>query len=81
MARRSRRRQLFVINRRWSLGMVASVLTVVAGIVGIALVQADVLGRMWVYLFLAVAILGAVSAMVQTILRNKAGDTIDEATL
>jgi hypothetical protein len=81
MSQRSRRRQRHVINRRWSLGLVASVLVVAVGIVGIVLVQVDVLDRPWVYGSFAVAALGAVSAMIQTIVRNKSGDDIDEAKL
>lgn len=68
-----------MINRRWTLGIAASVLVVVAAIVGVILVQSDVLGEMWTYLFLVVGILGAVSAMLQTIVRSKAGDDLDDS--
>ncbi|WP_456697111.1 hypothetical protein [Aeromicrobium sp. P5_D10] len=76
MSPRSRRRQLFVINRRWSIGLTASVIAVIAGIIGIV-----ALHGMWVYAAFVVAILGAVTALLQTIVRNKAGDEIDESGL
>lgn len=81
MAPRTRRRQLFVINRRWSVGLAAAVLLVAAGIVGILAVQAGQLSRPWTYLFLAVALVGAVSAIALTIVRANAGDQIDESDL
>ena len=81
MSLRSRRRQRHVLNRRWSIGLVASAAAVVAAVVGIVLVQTEVLGDAWVYVFFAVGALGAVSAMVQTIVRGKMGDDIDEAAL
>jgi len=76
MGPRNRRRQLFVINRRWSLGLAVSVTAAALGIVGII-----VLPALWRYAALVVAILGAVTAMMQTIVRNYAGDEIDESEL
>lgn len=78
---RRRRRELHILNRRFALGTAASVLAVVIAIVGIAIVQAGGLSRPWIYGFFVLGVLGAVTAMLQTILRNKAGDDIDEATL
>jgi hypothetical protein len=81
MARRTRRQQRHVLNRRWSIGLVASVAAVVVAVVGIVLVQAGTLGDAWVYAFFAIGALGALSGGVQTIARAKAGDDIDEAKL
>lgn len=61
--------------------MSASLLVVVVGVVGIVLTQAGVLSRGWVYASFGVAVLGAVSAMIQTFIRDKTGDDIDEAKL
>lgn len=80
-SRTRRRRQRHVINRRWSIGLAASVAAVVIGLVGIVLVQTEVLSDAWVYGCFAVAAIGAVSAMIQTIVRGKAGVDIDEAKL
>lgn len=81
MSPRTRRQERHVLNRRWSIGLVASVTAVLVGVVGIVLVQADVLRDAWVYVAFAVAALGAVSAMIQTIVRGKSGDDIDEAKI
>ena len=81
MSLRSRRRQRHVLNRRWSIGLVASAVAVAAAVIGILLVQTEALADAWVYVFFAVGALGAVSAMVQTIARGKMGDDIDEAAL
>jgi Sec-independent protein secretion pathway component TatC len=79
--RSSRRRQRHVLNRRWVLGMSASLLLVVVGVVGIVLTQADKLSDGWVYASFGLAVIGAVTAMIQTFIRDKAGDDIDEAKL
>jgi hypothetical protein len=78
MAPRSRKQQLGRINHLWEVGLTIDVLIVAAGITGIALVRGDHLDRGWAYLFLAIALLGAVSAMLMTFAREKAGDDIDE---
>lgn len=56
--------------------MAVSVTAAALGIVGII-----VLPALWRYAALVVAILGAVTAMMQTIVRNYAGDEIDESEL
>lgn len=81
MSTRSRRRQRRVINRRWSIGLLLSLLAVVVAVAGMLLVRSGSLAGAWIYGFFAVGVLGAVSGMLQTIVRNKAGDDIDEATL
>ena len=81
MDTRRRRREVHILNRRFALGTAVSVLAVVIAIVGIALVQAGTLSRPWIYGFFVLGALGAVTAMLQTILRNKTGDDIDEAKL
>lgn len=81
MSLRSRRRRRHQLNRRWSIGLVASAVAVAAAVIGILLVQTEALADAWVYVFFAVGALGAVSAMVQTIARGKMGDDIDEAAL
>ncbi|MFC5677453.1 hypothetical protein [Aeromicrobium endophyticum] len=81
MAPRTRRQQRHVLNRRWSIGLVVSVAAVVIAVVGIVLVQTEVLADAWVYPFFMVGAIGALSAGVQTIVRAKAGDDIDEAKL
>jgi hypothetical protein len=81
MSPRSRRRQRAVLNRRWSIGLVVSLVAVAAAIVGVVLTDAGVFGDRFVYGFLALGAIGAVSAMIQTIVRGKAGDDIDEAKL
>ena len=81
MFRRSRSRQRFIINRRWTLGVASSVAMVIGGILGIVLVRADVLSRPWAYASLVIAIAGAATALVQTIARAQAGDKIDEPGL
>ncbi|MCW2800665.1 MAG: hypothetical protein JWQ70_2137 [Aeromicrobium sp.] len=81
MDKRGSKRKLRVINRRWLGGLTLSVLCVVAAIVGILVVQAGCLSRPWVYGFLVLGLLGAVTAMLQTIMRSKSGDKIDEAKL
>ena len=81
MAPRTRRQQRHVLNRRWSIGLVVSTLAVVVAVVGIVLVQTGALADAWVYAFFAIGAIGALSAGVQTIIRAKAGDDIDEAKL
>jgi hypothetical protein len=54
---------------------------VAVAIVGIVLVQTDVLADAWVYGFFGLGAIGALSAGVQTIIRAKTGDDIDEAKL
>jgi hypothetical protein len=81
MASRTRRQKRHDLNRRWSIGLTASVVAVAVAIVGIVLVQTEVLGDSWVYLFFGLGAIGAASAMLQTIIRGKAGDDIDEAKL
>jgi hypothetical protein len=81
MSPRTRRRQRHVLNRRWSIGLIASATAVVLAVVGIVLVQAGTLPDAWVYAFFALGVLGALSGMVQTIVRGKSGDDIDEAKL
>ncbi len=81
MDERHRKRELHVINRRFSVGMTLSVTGAVVAIVGLALVQADVVSRTWLYGFLVIGVLGAVTAMMLTIARSKAGDDIDEVDL
>jgi hypothetical protein len=81
MAPRTRRQRRSVLNRRWSIGLTFSVLAVAVAIAGIVLVQADVLADAWVYAFFGLGAVGALSAGVQTIIRAKAGDDIDEAKL
>ncbi|MCL3819651.1 hypothetical protein [Aeromicrobium wangtongii] len=61
--------------------MSVSLLLVVIGIVGIVLTQTGTLADGWVYAAFGLAVIGAVSAMLQTIIRDKAGDDIDEAKL
>jgi hypothetical protein len=70
-----------VLNRRWSIGLVVSTLAVVVAVVGIVLVQTGALADAWVYAFFGIGAIGALSAGVQTIIRAKAGDDIDEAKL
>lgn len=70
--KRRRRRQRFVLNRRWSIGLTASIGGVILGIIGIS-----VLTRPWLYAALAIAILGAITALIQTIARGAAGDQVD----
>jgi hypothetical protein len=81
MAPRTRRQQRRVLNRRWSIGLTVSILAVVVAVVGTVLVQAGVLADAWVYAFFGLGAIGALSAGVQTIIRAKAGDDIDEAKL
>ena len=81
MDERRRKRELHVINRRFSVGMTLSVAGVVLAIVGLALVRADAVSRSWLYAFLVIGVLGAVTAMMMTIARSKAGDDVDEADL
>ena len=81
MASRTRRQKRHDLNRRWSIGLIASVAAVVVAIIGIVLVQTEVLRDAWVYLFFGIGALGAASGMLQTIIRGKAGDDIDEAKL
>jgi hypothetical protein len=81
MAPRTRRQQRHVLNRRWSIGLVVSTLAVVVAVVGIVLVQTGALADAWVYAFFGIGAIGALSAGVQTIIRAKAGDDIDEAKL
>jgi hypothetical protein len=81
MAQRTRRQQRHTLNRRWSIGLMISVLAVVVAIVGIVLVQTEVLADAWVYAFFAIGALGALSAGLQTIVRAKSGVDIDEAKL
>jgi hypothetical protein len=81
MASRTLRQQRHVLNRRWSTGLAVSILAVLIAVVGIVLVQTDVLADAWVYAFFGVGALGALSAGLQTIIRAKAGDDIDEAKL
>lgn len=81
MDERRRKRELHVINRRFSVGMTLSIAGAVAAIVGLALVRADVVSRPWLYVFLVIGVLGAVTAMMMTIARSKAGDDVDEADL
>lgn len=76
-----RRRELHRVNRRFTIGLALSVTGVVIAIVGLALVQGGTLSRPWLYGFFILGALGAVTAMMQTILRSKAGDDIDEAGL
>jgi hypothetical protein len=70
-----------VLNRRWSIGLTISILAVVVAVVGVVLVQTGVLADAWVYAFFGLGAIGALSAGVQTIIRAKAGDDIDEAKL
>jgi hypothetical protein len=70
-----------VLNRRWSIGLTVSILAVVVAVVGVVLVQTGVLADAWVYAFFGLGAIGALSAGVQTIIRAKAGDDIDEAKL
>jgi hypothetical protein len=81
MSPRSRRRQRTVLNKRWSIGLIASLLAVVLAIAGMLMTDANVFGDRWMYGFFALGAIGAVSAMAQTIVRGKAGDDIDEAKL
>ncbi len=81
MDNRRRKRELHTVNRRFSLGVAVSIICVVVAIVGIVMVRADTLSRPWAYGFFVLGALGAVTAMLQTIMRNKAGDDIDEAKL
>ena len=81
MAPRTRRQQRHVLNRRWSIGLAGSTLAVAVAVVGIVLVQSDVLADAWVYAFFAVGAIGALSGGIQTIARAKTGDDIDEAKL
>jgi TRAP-type C4-dicarboxylate transport system permease small subunit len=39
------------------------------------------MSRWWAYGFLVLGLLGAATALLQTMMRNKAGDDIDEAKL
>lgn len=63
------------------MGMALSVAGVIGAIVGLTLVQVDIVSRPWLYAFLVVGVLGAVTAMMLTIARSKAGHDIDEADL
>jgi hypothetical protein len=81
MASRTRRQKRHELNRRWSIGLMVSVAAVVIAIIGIVLVQTEVLTDAWVYAFFGLGAIGAASAMLQTIIRGKAGDDIDEAKL
>jgi hypothetical protein len=81
MGPRTRRQKRNALNRRWSIGLMVSTLAVVVAVVGIVLVQTDVLADAWVYGFFGLGAIGALSAGVQTIIRAKTGDDIDEAKL
>lgn len=81
MAPRTRRQQRHVLNRRWSVGLAASTVAVVVAVVGIVLVQTGALADAWVYPFFMIGAIGALSAGMQTIIRAKSGDDIDEAKL
>ena len=81
MDERHQRRALHRVNRRFTIGLALSVASVVIAIVGLALVQGGTLSRPWLYGFFILGALGAVTAMMQTIMRSKAGDDLDEAEL
>jgi hypothetical protein len=81
MDNRRRKQRVRGLNRRWISGLTVSVLCVVIAIVGIALVQAGTMSQWWAYGFLVLGLIGAATAMLQTMMRNKAGDDIDEAKL
>lgn len=81
MSRQSRRQRLSTLNHRWIIGIAVAATAVVVAIVGIALVRADELSRPWAYVFVFIALIGAVGALLMTVARGKAGDTIDESTL
>jgi hypothetical protein len=78
---RKRRRQRRVLNRRWSIGLTVSVALVVIGIAGVLLADGGVFPGRTTYFFFAAGAIGAVTAMIQTLVRMKSGDDIDEAKL
>jgi hypothetical protein len=80
-SQRKRRRQRHILNRRLTIGLVASIVAAVVGIAGMLLTDGDVFPNRAMYFFFALAAIGAVSAMIQMIIRGKAGDSIDEAKL
>jgi len=80
-SQRKRRREVHVLNRRLTIGLIASISAAALGIAGMLLTDGDVFPNRAMYFFFALAAIGAVSAMIQMIIRGKRGDTVDEAKL
>lgn len=80
-AQRKRRRQVHLLNRRLTIGLIASITAAVLGIIGMLLTDGDVFPDRAMYFFFALAAIGAVTAMIQMIIRTKGGDAVDEAKL
>ena len=80
-SQRKRRREVHVLNRRLTIRLIASISAAALGIAGMLLTDGDVFPNRAMYFFFALAAIGAVSAMIQMIIRGKRGDTVDEAKL
>jgi hypothetical protein len=78
---RKRRRERHVLNRKLTIGLLVSITAAVVGIAGMLLTDGGVFADRAMYFFFALAAIGAVSAMIQMIIRSKRGSDIDEAKL
>ena len=78
---RKRWHQRHVLNRRLTIGLIVSIAAAVIGIAGMLMTDGDVFPNRAMYFFFALAAIGAVTAMIQMIIRGKRGDTVDEAKL